>query len=81
MCASINHTTLKDTIQNTRKNTQRNVTARAGRESYRRNYPMDVLKSLLPTKQTTQNSKCTDFTQTFKIDDEPALKNYVKFQR
>ena len=77
----INHTALKDTIQNTRKNTQRNVTARAGRESYRRNYPMDVLKSSLPTEQTTQNSKCADFTQTFKIDDEPALKKYVKFQR
>jgi len=77
----INHTALKDTIQNTRKNTQRNVTARAGRESYRRNYPMDVLKSSLPTEQTTQNSKCADFTQTFKIDDEPALEKYVKFQR
>ena len=42
---------------------------------------MDVLKSSLPTEQTTQNSKCADFTQTFKIDDERALEKYVKFQR
>ena len=58
-----------------------NVTVRAGRESYRRSYPMDVLKSSSRAEQTLRNSKSPNFIQAFKIDDEPALKKYIKFQR
>ena len=55
-----------------------NVTVSAGRESYRRSYPMDVLKSSSRAEQTLRNSKSPNFIQAFKIDDEPPLKKYSK---